>query len=112
MDSVPMTWHSAKAECERRGLRLCYAAEALVDGAYRFGKKSGDWWLPVLDGENEWLEIGEVRWAKHGSTHDKLLPGCRFENKYGKPAWGITSKKHKNSKVKRFVIGCKTASKL
>merc|ERR1719174_2949268 len=87
-----MTWHSAKAAAETRGMRLAYAKEALdtADGNYKFGIKSGDHWLPVLDGENQWIEIGDSN-GRHGWSHNAQLQGSPKGGNYGDPAWGITA---------------------
>ena len=69
-----MTWASAKAHCESLGRRLCRASEILdASGKFIFGPMAGDHWTPVLDAENEWVQIGELmgeagpRQARHGA---------------------------------------------
>ena len=89
-----MTWASAKAHCESLGRRLCRASEILdASGKFIFGPMAGDHWTPVLDAENEWVQIGE--WEKsghgrHGMAHNSLTNGTKGACGYAAPAWGLS----------------------
>ena len=89
-----MTWASAKAHCESLGRRLCRASEILdASGKFIFGPMAGDHWTPVLDAENEWVQIGE--WEKsghgrHGMAHNSLTNGTKGACGYAAPPWGLS----------------------
>ena len=89
-----MTWTSAKEYCESLGRRLCRASEILdASGKFIFGPMAGDHWTPVLDAENEWVQIGE--WEKsghgrHGMAHNSLTNGTKGACGYAAPPWGLS----------------------
>ena len=76
-----MSWQTAKERCEEMGMRLCYARE-LFDREFKFifgaTRVMGDHWTPVLDGENEWVQIG----ASDGSTSFDPIAKVARESKW------------------------------
>eukprot|EP01084_Bolivina_argentea_P163903 285059_1 len=64
--------------CENSGKRLSTKEEILN---FLPGPLGGDSWTPVLDQENNWLQIGGDGWP-YGLLHTEIAGGA-----YGIPSW-------------------------
>ena len=91
-----MNWNQARDSCEAAGSKLATAAQ-LRD--FLDKPISGDYWAPVGDAENDWMQIGE-RTSRGGQskdfgklhqdmddTKDAKLPSA-WADADGRPNWG------------------------
>lgn len=86
------TYDGSRQFCQERGMDLCPAAIMCPNGpgnAPDGGRRDGDRWVPVLDEDNMWLQVGS--WY-----NDDPAQTCRSHEDVtgaGKPAWGLYGEK-------------------
>eukprot|EP00798_Chlamydomonas_sp_ICE-L_P009474 gene9474-32464_t len=91
------TWKAknAQAQCSSVSMQLCRVDEICSNGVPRsLFSTTGDQWMPVLDGVNEWVEINRNDNDRKCKLHSTL---------YGKPSWG-TNSEYNTWKAKN--VGC------